>query len=98
MTYTIRTNNRWRQFVSGEEVPAHIMHDQFDYLDADMREGGFFKYKNWWYHLSDFDITPSWSFLHQDGWHGYTTDTFFSGVAIRITEDGDQFQVATWSV
>lgn len=29
-------------------------------------------------------------------WHGYHGDSYFSGVLIRLSDDGERYQVATY--
>jgi hypothetical protein len=98
MSITIVTNHRWRRFLCGGAVPTSVMNDQFPHLDDCMREGGFIHYRDWWYHLSDFEVVDRAQQLHEDGWQGYLTDTAFSGIALRINDAGDEFQICTWSV
>lgn len=94
---TIKTNRNWREFTYREDVPAHVMADQFDWTDEAHKEhgdysDGFFCYRGFWYHLGDFmrcEQTPGW-----DGSHG---DSYFSGVLIKISDDGEQYQVGTYS-
>jgi hypothetical protein len=90
MPLTIQSNNHWRNFAYRDEVPAKILESEFDYQDPEDTIDGFFRYRGSWYHLDGFmrDGAP-------DGWHGFAADTFFSGVAIRLSDDGEQYQVAT---
>lgn len=90
------TNHHWRDFRYREEVPQAILEDQFDWMkeDGEWPENdyydGFFKYRGRWYHLSEFMHT-----LHlAPEWHGYAGDSLFSGLAIKISDDGEQYQVA----
>ena len=84
------TNNNWRNFVYRSDVPADILADQFDWASGDDYTDGFFRYRSYWYHISEFT-----SGAPVDGWQGFQADTFFSGVAINISSDGEQYQVAT---
>ena len=29
-------------------------------------------------------------------WHAYLSDSFFSGILIRVSDDGEQYQIATF--
>jgi hypothetical protein len=88
----ITTNRNWRQLSYRDEVPAKVLADQFDYLPD---EGdGFLKYKNHWYHLTDF-MTTGVNSPFPD-WQGYASDSFFSGVLIDLSEDCEQYQIATY--
>ncbi len=97
---TIRTNNHWRQFKYRDEVPAAVLADQFDWTnDAHAEHGdysdGFIQYRGFWYHLGDF-------MAHRHGefggkWHGSHGDSFFSGVLIELSDDGEEYRIATYT-
>ena len=98
MNLKIRTNHHWREFAYRWDVPADVLADQFDWTNEAYEThgdylGGFFCYHGHWYHLGDFMRTNCE--LLDLGWHGYAGDSFFSGVAIRLSDDGERFQVAT---
>jgi len=78
-----------------ELTPAE--REDFDYLDWDRIEAGedsaeFFRYRGDLYYLES-EGTPAFA----PGWHGYLSDSFFSGVIYRFpvdeysprTHDGD---------
>ena len=95
MGQRIVTNNRWRDFVYRHDVPVKILASQFDWTNEAHEEhgdysDGFIEYRGIWYHLGDFmrGGVESWT-----GSHG---DSFFSGVLIRLSEDGEQYQIATY--
>jgi hypothetical protein len=88
MATTTKTNRHWRQFLTRDEVPAKVLADQFDYLDGDTFDG-FFRYLGHWYHTSEFmrlDSTP--------GWDGAAGDSYFSATLIKLSRDGERYQVA----
>ena len=85
----IITNQNWRQFTYRSDVPDSIFKDQFSHLSNDDIDG-FFKYRNYWYHLSDFIVTTI------KGWDGVVSDSFFSGVLIKISNDGERYKVGTY--
>ena len=92
----LKTNNHWRTFVYANEVPEEILKDQFSYLDSDVYDE-FFNYRGVWYHLSDFmRIERHSACPFPDGWEGYYSDSFFSGVLIRCSPDGEAYQIATY--
>ena len=76
----ITTNNHTRQFLYREQIPEAILKDQFDWCDD---HDGFMKYRGQFYHLSEFLRVPKTPEFH--AWHGYYTDSFFSGVVTRIS-------------
>jgi hypothetical protein len=86
---TIKTNNQYRNLMSAHELsPAELK--AFDYLGED--EGTFFRYRGNVYDLGEFMRT-----LNEElkGWDGFAADTYFSGVAVKLSEDGDQVKVAS---
>ena len=109
MRLEIITNNHAHQFVTGYEVPMSVLKWQFDYLTAEEQSSGsFLKYKGHWYHISDFTrfgpffmagierATGGTEESPFDGWHGRVSDSAWSGVVIRISEDGDTYQIGTY--
>ena len=86
---TIKTNNQYRNLMSAHELsPAELK--AFDYLGED--EGTFFRYRGNVYDLGEFMRTDS---KDLKGWDGFSADTYFSGVAVKLSEDGDQVKVAS---
>lgn len=87
----IITNNHWNDFLDGFELPESV-HSDFDWMD-DIMDGTFIKYRNVFYSLDEFMRNDTAGF---GTWHGYKSDSFFSGVLIRISDDGEQYQIATY--
>lgn len=85
------TNHHWRQFRYRYEVPPEVLADQFDYQDADESTDGFFQYRGSWYHLDDFQVCNAGELQE---WDGFAPDSYFSGVAIRLSDDCEEYQVA----
>lgn len=60
-----------------------------------IEESSFFRYRGYCYDMSDFMVTgknsPFPSF-----WQGYTNDSFFSGVLVHISDDGEGVIPATF--
>jgi hypothetical protein len=94
MKTLIRTDHKWRPFVYSYEVPAKILASEFDYQDREETIDGFFEYHGCWYHLDQFMRTSAEG-LGLLGWDGYAGDSFFSGVAIKLSSDGETYQVGT---
>ena len=87
----IITNNHERQFQYRNEVPEDILSSEFDYQE-DVFDG-FFQYRDNWYHLDMFMNDGSNMF---NGWDGYHSDSFFSGIVIRISDDCETYQVGLY--
>lgn len=98
---TIKTNNQPRETFSGLCAELYIgdaetakLRRQFDYLtDTEFEDTQFVAYKGYYYSLGDFmrfnfipDVDDN-SPYH--GWHGYHADSYFSGILIKVLDNGD---------
>ncbi|CAH0342322.1 hypothetical protein [Rhizobium sp. CECT 9324] len=56
----ITTDHKWRPFKYDYEVPTKVLEDKYEHLKTDegYEPDGYFKYRNNWYHLSDFATMP----------------------------------------
>lgn len=90
----VRTNGHRRLFVYRHDVPVEVLEDDLDWTDENDVDG-FFCYRGVWYHLSQFIRLPERAPMLA-GWHGYHADSFFSGVVLRTTDDGEAYQVGTF--
>lgn len=80
----IISNGQARPIVSRHEVPAGTLAREFDWTDpADL--GSFFKYRGVWRELGEFTRAPE----SLAGWDGFAGDSYFSGVVIRLADDGE---------
>ena len=78
------TNNQPRDILSGLELPAKYR-KEFDYLSDDkFYEESFFIYKGQAYSIGEFTRTADFP-----NWHGSLGDSYFSGVLVRIIDDGE---------
>lgn len=81
----IITNNVPRDIIYGFELPKKCR-KEFDYMDDETFESeSFFKYRNMYYAFSEFQRCSK--DLKQKGWHGFLSDTYFSGVLIKLLKD-----------
>jgi len=98
VTLHIKSNRKWRAFIHGADVPDKIMRAEFDYLDDDMKCDGFIQYRKWWYHVSQFEVCHKNSPLWDAGWTGFLSDSFYSGLVIRLDQDyQDQYQIGVFT-
>jgi hypothetical protein len=72
---------------------------EFDYLPEG--EGSFFRYRGACYDIGEFSRIDSSIAPHpqRPGWesfHGYASDSFFSGTLIRLSRDGESVTVARY--
>ena len=80
----IITNSQPRPIVTRHEVPAEVLSREFNWTDpAD--PGAFFKYRGVWHELGEFARAPE----SLAGWDGFHGDRYFSGVVIRLADDGE---------
>ncbi len=94
MALTIKTNRQWRQFAYRDEVPQEVLDDQFDYQDPEETFDNFFEYRGIWYHLDQFmRLAPG---SDMGDWDGAAGDSYFSGVLIKVSDDGEEYQIGTY--
>lgn len=87
------TDHKWKPFKHREEMPEKVLQEYFGHLPEEM--DGFFCYRKRWYHISDF-MRISGSAPFPEEWQGYYSDSYFSGVLIRVSSDGETYQAATY--
>ena len=99
-TLTIKTNNRPRdlQTIWDFSIPQQVkIRKQFDYYsEEELEELTLFSYRDTIYNLNDFMRMEGSNPLKEQGWEGYSSDTYFSGVCVRFTEDNEQVIVGTY--
>lgn len=97
MGIRIFTNNARREIVDAYSLPADVR-SEFDYLDWEAIENGndsasFVCYRGTWFDLGDVPAVDAVSFPEGHpfrNWHGYVSDTFFSGTVFRyVNDDGE---------
>lgn len=93
MALRIITNHHDRYFKLREEVPEDILERQFDWCDE---VDGFLRYRGIWYHLSDFIQLSPGSLEASQMWHGAHGDSYFSGVLIRLSDDGETYRIGRY--
>ena len=101
MNIKIKTNNVPRQTVYGCQLPEK-WRSKFGYMsDEEYETHTFVIYKKWVYDISEFMRIPNGAFginnladndsdfIDLNKWHGYMSDSFFSGVLIRFVDECD---------
>jgi len=89
----IITNGVPRYTVDGYDLTAKER-AEFDYM-PDIDSGLFFRYRGNVYDIGEFmrvDTNES----HLENWHGYSSDSMFSGVLIRLVDNGESVIVARY--
>lgn len=92
---TIKTNNVPRDIIYGYEL-TDKERAEFDYIEDTNEFMGhsFIRYKGYVYDLSEFITVPEDMVPGQ--WDGYRSDTFFSGIVIRLVNDNEQVVCGTY--
>tara|TARA_R110000796_G_scaffold69442_1_gene158395 strand:- start:294 stop:557 length:264 start_codon:yes stop_codon:yes gene_type:complete len=80
----ITTNNQYRDILNAYDLTSREL-EAFDYLEEG--EGSFIRYKGRIWDLGEFMRTDL------KGWDGISSDTYFSGSVIKLSEDGDTVKV-----
>ena len=97
----ITTNNQPRDLLCAWEIPAAVLASEFDYIENPEESGArFFQYRGWWYDINEFmrcDFAPAHTEMDPlRAWDGYASDSYFSGVLVRYTDDCERVIVATY--
>ena len=108
---TIVTNNIPRDIIAAHELTTQER-QQFDYLDWEAIDDGvcdaqFFRYRGELYALDQFCrvISPDAQRCHPmecaepafQGWDGYLSDSFFSGMLVKYADDFERIVIATYT-
>lgn len=96
MSITIKTDNKFRDFYYRSDVPEKVLKNQFSHLEEDETTDGFIKYRGYWYHTSDFMVPQGEIEGAPFRVHGYLNDTYFSGIIIHLSNDGEQYKIGTF--
>jgi len=89
----VKTDNKWKDFLYRSDVPEKVLKDDFGWCEDD---DGFLKYKNSYYHLSEF-LTLQLGEKALGEWDGHHGWSYFSGVLIKINGTGDKYMIANYS-
>jgi len=94
----IKTNNQFRKIVYGYEIfENNKIRKEFDYLnDEEFIATDFICYRGHWYSLGDFMRVENEATGDFAGWDGYLSDTFFSDVLIKLSDDLDSVKMGTF--
>ena len=102
MNITIKTYSHWNNFLYGYELTEKERAD-FDYID-DIDSHDFMRYRGIIYDPCEFMRVPDNATMALDkdyapmmAWQGYQSDSYFSGVLIRYSDDCEQYQIGRYS-
>ena len=91
----IKTDHKWKDFMySYQLTEKEIL--ELDHLTRDEIDSrSFIRYKGQIYDMGDFMRVPD-QMGGLLGWHAYSSDSFFSGVVIKVSDDGDQYIIGAY--
>jgi hypothetical protein len=84
----IKTNNQQRPIIYWHDLPESAKDEYENISDTG---SSFFKYKGQYYAFDEFSGCKDGGPF--DGWHGYMSDTAFSGIVVRYSDDWDNDSV-----
>ena len=86
---TIISNNKPRLTLYWHDLTAKEQADH-DYLDSQESQecASFVRYKGYAYNIGEFMRVAKDS-DHMPGWHGYHSDSYFSGILLKLCDDSD---------
>ena len=101
MSLTIKTNNQEHElfhFLDFNESEQQQLKIDYDWMEDDIETNfGFFRYQGEIYHLQDFtSLHGNNSSEEFKGWDGIASDSYFSGVIIKLTEENDAVVVGRY--
>lgn len=95
MSLTIKTDHKWKNFLYGNEVPKKVL-AEYDWLSEDEKWDGWVRRGKEYYHISDFMRIPGPN-PFGGKWNGYFSDSFFSGIVIEMSDDGEQYKIGLYT-
>jgi len=102
MPVTIKSDKKWKNILSGYELPEKVWKD-FDYMTyEEFRDGSFARYRGQYYDISEFQRIPRTggesheSYKAFKPWDGYKSDSYFSGIVIKLSSDGERYKIGMY--
>ena len=94
----IITNNQPRFILHARELSAKEL-AEFDYMDDEEKEfAQFFRYKGVVYDFGEFIVVGNNTMSGKlSQWHAYRSDSFFSGLVVKYTDDCESIIVGRYS-
>ena len=89
MSLQIITNNQTRDLVALADLPESVQSD-FDYITDDaIYDNRMFCYRGAWYDIGDMMQICGDHPSEFSNWHGYESETFFSGILVKLNPIDD---------
>ena len=102
MAVTIKTDHKWHYFKYGYELSQKERikwRKEFSYIKSneEFYNRNFAKYRGQLYDINEFMSIKGWSTEpFGKAWDGYMSDTYFSGVVIKISKDGERYKIGRY--
>lgn len=97
MGLKVTCNNVPRNITYGYEL-SEKERKEFDYIEAEHFDGhSFVRYRGELYDLSDF-MRCGPGELHDTGWVGYASDSFFSGIVVKYVDNFERVVIGTYYI
>lgn len=91
----ITSDCKWKNFIYGYQLTPKEK-KEFDYVsEEEIDLQSFFRYRKTIYSLDQFMRLDKPSPFPGE-WQGYHSDSYFSGVLIEVSNDGEQYRVGTY--
>jgi len=91
----IRTNRHWREFLTGADLTASERAWWVDLLtDEQIDDSSWIRYRG--------DVMTTADFIRVDvrgelgDWDGFAGDSWWTGTVIKLSSDGDQYQIGSY--
>jgi hypothetical protein len=95
MSLTITTNNQYRPLLTGCSLTTEERKEFDYYTEEEIDCATFFKFKGQVYDLGEFMRIDRHD-IDFSAYDGYRSDSFFSGLLIKLSNCGDMVKVATY--
>jgi hypothetical protein len=92
---TIRTNNIPRELIDWSDL-TNKEQAEFNYVsDPQYATQRFFRYRGWTYDVQEFMSTHDMGSTLR-GWDGYSSDSYFSGILVKLVCDCERVIVGSY--
>ena len=91
---TIKTDHKWRNVLGWWDLTTKEQ-AYFDWLDDEEEQSCacFVKRRGRVYCLDEISATYQGGRLASDGWDGVASDSFFSGIVVKLSRDGERYKI-----
>lgn len=92
----IITDHKWKNLLYGYELTDKEK-KEFDWIDADEIDShSFFRYRKNVYSITEFMSIHATRLTFDKPWNGYYSDSYFSGILIELSDDGEMYRVGLY--